>query len=52
MNGRAYDSETFNNENGIFISKIGDVTNRREVKTLGKSYSYGVYKTKRETLKR
>ena len=33
VNGRAYDSEAFNCKDGIFISKIGDVTNKRQIKT-------------------
>lgn len=29
INGRPYNSESFNSENGIRVSKIGDVTNKR-----------------------
>lgn len=31
INGRPYSSSAFNNAEGVYISKIGDVTNKREI---------------------
>ena len=35
-NGRAYSSESFSTDGEIYISKIGDVTNKREIDVWGK----------------
>ncbi len=51
VNGRAYDSESFNCDDGIFISKIGDVTNKRQIKTWEKVTNQEFVRQKGKLLK-
>lgn len=51
VNGRAYDSESFNCDNGIFISKIGDVTNKRQIITWEKVTNQEFVRQKGKLLK-